>query len=656
MNNPVNHRAIYFICCAIVVVILFVGVIGVTGLSPLDDHLFISTLFKGKDFGYYIMPELGRFFPLTAQEYALVSKFISPTPTFLYTINALKLLACGGLLAYCLSLSRLSNVGCGIIWGLVMLSSGIANTLFRLSAGELNAFLLLLIFIWSNLIKFDIKSDHCFNGRVARVLGIVPFVMAMFYKELIFVLGLAFSVYEWLRYYRSKHVNPPVNIYIVLIVSISYIAAYGVWRFFYTTGSYANFNAIKFWDVLGLFAINDPFIIVFVLPLTAYRAILICRRAIHHSVYDSCLMAASAYTSAFLALKIYNTYYLLPAYGFAACGIAGVLTQLSSKIIRKLVLMGSFVCLMNTATVSLSDIYAQKNTINNHYKFVNFLSVWLQQDFNITAKRRSLVLVGVSSGNSIEIINSLNIFLTSLGVPETLIDVKATEPTSNSAISLYYGVKNLNGYEPKIGDLLIYNPYQEVVTLPPLLSPSYQEIYSSGSEWSPPRWLGWHWVRLCLSNHTRCKSKVWQDRRFTGYVAVVLTRNPAVPNLAPLKSPSYRLGSLVLPARMRVGEARRLDILIENTGMEIWPATGALRSGQFVNLAYRWFNEKGEVALEGDRAPLPESMLPNDKAKISLNIKCPSSPGSYRLVIGPVQEGVRWFPYGIDEVNSIEIY
>ena len=96
--------------------------------------------------------------------------------------------------------------------------------------------------------------------------------------------------------------------------------------------------------------------------------------------------------------------------------------------------------------------------------------------------------------------------------------------------------------------------------------------------------------------------------------------------------------------------------MIENTGTEIWPASGTLRPGIFVNLAYRWFDKNNRVVLEGNRAPFPESMQPNDRAKVSIILKTPKKPGKYKLVISPVQEGVRWFSNDATAGIEIEVF
>lgn len=655
VSGPAQNRCGLALYCVGVVAAFTVWVGGAAGLGPLDDHHFMRTIFQGKEFGFYVIPELGRFFPLTAQEYVLAAKLFGPSAQMFYLINALKIVLCGGLLFSCLGMTGLGNVASAVLWTAVMFSMGIANTLFRLSAGEFNALILMLLFAWCALMLRDRQGFATFGRTAYAIIGIIALFLALFYKELIFVFGLIFALSEISRAYLIKKSSPSVFILVTFLVSVLYIVFYGLWRFIYVTGSYADFHATSLWNVLVLFASNDPFIMYVVLPVTVYRVAAILRRPECYSIYDSFMLAASAYVCAFMLLAMFSSYYLLPAYAFSACGLAGIVAGYFNKISRRAILTIALLLCINTFPTVLSDIQSQKLIVSNHYKFVDFLSQWLQTANETSHQRRNIVLVGVSPGDGVEILLSLRTFLVSLGVPATSFEVKATERSDNKKISDFHGFKEGQAYIPEINDLLIFNPFQQVVVRPPLQAPSYREIYRSDSAWALPRWETWDWVRLCLVRRTECAAQVSTNMRYAGYTALQLTRR-AVPvtEVLPLERPAYRLGALNLSARMKSGASMTLNVLVQNTGPETWPADGTLRPGMFVNLAYRWFDQNNKLVLEGDRAPFPEPMRPNDLAKISIFLKVPVPPGKYKLVIGPVQESVRWFA-GQDE-REIEVY
>ena len=654
MRNLTLNRYGFALYSAVVMVAFINWVVGSPGLGPIDDHHFIRTIFQGKEFGAYIMPELGRFFPLVAQEYVVAAKLFEPSAQMFYLINAFKIVLCGSFLFFCLILTGLGSFASAILWTSVIFSMGIANTLFRLSAGEFNALILILLFIWSVLMVQD-RQKSAVHGKVGfEIIGVFAFFLALFYKELIFVFGIVFSFSEIVRAYWIKKSKPSVFIVLILSFSLLYIVTYGIWRFIYVTGSYADFHAISLGDVLSLFANNDPLIVFVLLPVTTYRVVAILCRSERYSIYDSFLFAASAYTCAFMLLAMFNTYYLLPVYAFFICGLAGILARNCHIILQRIILAFVLLLSINIFPVALSDIQAQKMIVHNHFPFVRFLSEWLWKNPLPNSEHRSLVLNGVSPGNGIEVITSLKIFLESFGVQDSSFEVKSTEPSDNKAISSFYGVKDELGYTAKIGDLLIFNPYQQIVSYPPLLVPSYSEVYRSGSEWALPRWTGWDWMKICVFTQHNCASKISANMRYTGYAALLVNRMIAPIQLVPLKSPSYRIGPLMLPSPMRAGITQKLDVLIENTGEETWPTNGALGSGMFVNLAYVWINENGQVALEGGRASFSEPMQPNDKAKVSVILKTPVKTGKYKLVISPVQEGVRWF-YLDNDINTAKV-
>ncbi|MCD2450820.1 hypothetical protein GO003_010500 [Methylicorpusculum oleiharenae] len=644
-GDSITQRYGIIVFCVSGLVAILAVVLSVDGLGPIDDHQFIRTIFQGKPFGFYIRPDLGRFIPLTAQEYDLAARIIEPSPFLFHFIGGIKVLLCGVLLFYCLMLTRANSWALAILWCVTMYSIGFANAAIRLQIGELNALFLILVFVWSTLVSEKMTSPFSSKQNIITVTGLVALAVAFFYKELIFVFALAFGTVELLRYCRQKQGKIPIRIWALLIIGACYIIFYGLWRVIFATSSnsYTSLHTTAIWDVINLYAKNDPFIIFIVLPLTFFRVLLIIHNANKHTVYDSFMVAASAYVGAFLALRMFNTYYLLPVYGFAVCGIAGILASQAVTWFNTIVLVTTGLLGANTLPVAISDIQSLKSIANNHYQFVQVLSKWLIENPLPNSERRNLILKGVSQGSGIEIIISLKTFLESLGTPSTSFEIKTTEPDDNKNISSYYGVKDEMGYTANIGDLLVFNPYQSVVITPPLLAPSSNEIYRSGSEWALPRWSGWDWLKICVFSQNNCASGIFANMRYTGYAAMLVHRLAAPVQLAPLSSPSYCIDPLELPSTMQAGITKKLDVSIENTGSEIWPANGVSSPGMFVHLSYVWINENGQVTFEGNRSTFPEPIQPNDKTKVSILLNMPMQPGRYKLFISPVQENVGWF-------------
>ena len=658
-NSGMTQRWGLLVVCVMSLAAITIQILSINGLGPIDDHQFIRTLFQGKSFGAYIMPELGRFLPLTSQEYVLAAKIFEPTPHLFFVLSAVKVLVCGVLLLHCLILTQARNWTIGILWAVGIFSIGFANAAFRLQVAEINLLILTLLVVWATLVSATASQLLSKKQNIAAVAGVAAIAVGFLYKELFFIFALAFGGAELLRCYRRGQ-TVRRQTWALLLFGACYIGFYGVWRFIYTTGSYASFHSNATSDILFFFVGNDPFIIFVVLPLAAYRLSSIVRDANQHTVYDSFMLAGIAYGGAYLLLKIYSPYYLLPAYGFAICAVAGILASQSGIKIKALVLLLCALFGLNTLPTAISDMYALKSIANNHYRFVHSLSEWLLLNPLPNSQRRNLILAGVSRGDGAEILVSLRTFLVFFGVPESSFSLRATEPDNAPNIIAFYREQEPSIFSgdniqsaAKTDDLIIFNPYQHVVMPAPLFAPSYREIYRSGSEWGLPRWRLLDWTEFCIFRRDDCISKVSESMRYTGYTAMLVTRQVAAIRLTPVKSPSYGVGPLELPRRMRARSEQKINILIENTGTEIWPASGTLRPGSYVHVAYRWFDKNNRIVLEGRREPLPEPMQPNDWAKVSTILKTPKKRGNYKLVISPVQEGVRWF-YN-DSTGGIEI-
>jgi hypothetical protein len=101
---------------------------------------------------------------------------------------------------------------------------------------------------------------------------------------------------------------------------------------------------------------------------------------------------------------------------------------------------------------------------------------------------------------------------------------------------------------------------------------------------------------------------------------------------------------VMVPATLRAGEPRALEVEIENTGT----AQLVSRAPYPVFVASRWIDEQS-APTDGDRVPLPCALAPGARALVKVPIEAPASPGRYQLVISLVQEGEFWF----DEIDTM---
>lgn len=122
-------------------------------------------------------------------------------------------------------------------------------------------------------------------------------------------------------------------------------------------------------------------------------------------------------------------------------------------------------------------------------------------------------------------------------------------------------------------------------------------------------------------------------------------QNPRLHTLRPgdsLTSFSQEITSFVQGFRVKAGGTYCVDISVRNPGAEPW--FGETTAAP-VNASYRWLDSNGNpLRLEGNRAFLPRAVIqPGETEQLKLHVAAPPNPGSYRLVISMVQEGVAWF-------------
>lgn len=298
---------------------------------------------------------------------------------------------------------------------------------------------------------------------------------------------LVFAVAEIVRNYCQNFGVSQRYLWILLAISVAYVSFYLIWHVLYVTGSYASFQSLSLWNIFLFYARNDPFIVFIVLPFVMLRLFLIIRGYEKQSIFDSMLFSAIIFFLIYLCLGLINTYYLLPSYAFSVCGMSGLVARICLPI-RLFVLLVTFIFFINNFTIALSDMQSLKMISGNHYQFVQYLSKWLVSDQLSSSLPRAIVCAGVSPGSGVEVLVSLKTYLASLGVSEASFNVVGSEISDNINIANFYGFSSESLNSLKRDDIVVYNPYQSHDYFPPLQSPSYEDIYRSGSCWALPRW------------------------------------------------------------------------------------------------------------------------------------------------------------------------
>jgi hypothetical protein len=97
------------------------------------------------------------------------------------------------------------------------------------------------------------------------------------------------------------------------------------------------------------------------------------------------------------------------------------------------------------------------------------------------------------------------------------------------------------------------------------------------------------------------------------------------------------------PRAAYAGLAFPVDVVVENTGSEVWPAL-AIRDEHLVTVAYRWEAPDGTLlAADASGNRVPYDLAPGESIRMRVAVVASGLAGPRRLILGVAQDGV-WFP------------
>ncbi len=294
-------------------------------LGPTNDFTFLRTLQSGKfmlyynaNFPYYDAAQLGRFSPFTAMEYNLFGLFSkSPSPFWYYFYHAVQFVIFAVLIVKLLAKFTANKF---ILYGvptLFFLTPGFTISWFQMQINERNVIFFLAVFLLCYLLYLKERKAIYF------ILGLISANLAIHSKETAFIAIGAFAFFHLIFSWKTANKKIKILNGLLLLSSVIYIAIYYffVWlnrgSALYLNTSF-NFYLTFIKNFLNYGFFSDPILILILLPLIIWRMYKVfIRRREAHPLYDSMLLAASAYIAVFFALNMYGPYYLLPAYIFA---------------------------------------------------------------------------------------------------------------------------------------------------------------------------------------------------------------------------------------------------------------------------------------------------------------------------------------------------
>jgi len=373
-------------------------------LGLIDDWTMLETIQKGK---WSDLPVWGdRFFPLNGQEYNLIAKVFGPQPWAYYLYNAIEVL----LLAFCfysLCTKRLGFKHTTTLIALtaLMLTPGFSVAFHRLYVPERNTLLLLSLFLYF-FVRFEKEKRPLFFFVAFLFCNI-----AFYYKEPTFVLPCGFAFFHMI-FTKKKNMNEHWPNFILMASGIVFLTLY--FYVVYKVNAYVGegYGAIPYSKLLlsvkaaVKYFFSDPLIVIGAVPLGIVRAYrFLIKRKEMNPLYDSLLFAGLAYFFLFIALKLYQEYYLLPCYAFLMPVFIHYISEqrVLIKLPRWAQITGG-ICLLSSLSMGVHFLSFYRTMPGNLQQTLSFLE---EQNF----EKHPLCIEGIITSLNDEIMDSMKAFL-----------------------------------------------------------------------------------------------------------------------------------------------------------------------------------------------------------------------------------------------------
>ncbi len=431
----------------------------------IDDHQFMTTLRVGRWVPPFIIPVSGRFVPLLAAEFNILS-LLSTSATAFYLLNALEAVAVAWLLVRTAQLAPARRYPAApyIATLFVLLTPAFAMAYLRLWVQEKNEFFVLAAFLLTYL-KLRETGKLRYAGT-CLVLGSI----VLYTKETGFVPVAAVGFFGlWLDYRPALLPHPQQRrIWRALHVSLLLSCAAFLLTYYFLVyrhkgpvlyGSRPGGRLQQHLRALSADALHEPLL----LGLFCLLAVLIFarKRSVAPPV-KVLLLSGLAIILAYATLGLANAYYLLPAYFVVPYLVTAALeSQSLAQYLRRPALLG----------IAASVCAIQLVVVVQEYTFwrigaTNFQAILPSLEQQLQGPQRvNLFLDGVGSGSSLEVFDSLVEYLQADGVAATKYDLMSNLSTAGkinfnpaSPPPFHYQRITTAGI-PRPGDLLLVTPF-----------------------------------------------------------------------------------------------------------------------------------------------------------------------------------------------------
>jgi hypothetical protein len=354
--------------------------------SPSDDVVFKSTIMAGLPFFGFSEASIsqGRFNPVGGLIFNLI--LISPRENYFFYLVAFEF-AIFSFLIYSIVLNILKNKMQTIFVVLFFLLSPASTMVWtRLSLGERDLIFFISIFIYFYLSKI--------KNVVRHPVLIVFSSLAIYTKEPIGILFITLSILNIKFDNSSNKGDKLINILIIASSLIYYLLYFHLTTnndgISYGSNFYESIFISSFRNLFNYVLFSDSFIFFICIPIFFIRLHdLIKNRFSNYSIYDSFLFAGLTYCAEYLALNIYQPYYLTPSYIFLIPAICFYFknTKLIKHIsLKYLIILFLFLYSINILTTGIHYLTRQLYLPKNFKSTITALTIEIKKNNDIGIK------------------------------------------------------------------------------------------------------------------------------------------------------------------------------------------------------------------------------------------------------------------------------
>lgn len=470
----------------------------------IDDHYLTTTLFVDKNIPPFIMFDIGRYFPLNAQELNVLTFLFPPSPEVFYTFNALCLMLVTTLLtrAFCIFFDPYFKNAKSISYIavlIVLVSPAFLTSWLRLFVPERMEFVFLSLFLYSYAVLYTRSTrKYLFYSCVC----VCSSLIALFYKETAFILVGVFAFFHivFRRLSGEKIFKIDVllllNCLIWIVCYIFFIVLQKNTEDMYGDSSYNRF--FVFLKDFVVYSLNDPLATLGVFSCLILRILMVgTRRTKINPLYDSMLFASAIFVLSYIYLGISNVHYLLPVYIFAIPSVFVTLKTAWKQPVKILMWILGAIFLFNCIPLSF---YSYMNYRFGSQNFQSMLS-YLQK----YQGKKSIYLEGVNRASGGEIYVSLAEWMNFYKIKD--FDLLSDIPIDHAILgkadpsSQYTVFRSNEVTKKKKGDLVILLSYGGLnVTYSSIqeMRNKYKLLFVADSGWNAPliglrplaKWVG----------------------------------------------------------------------------------------------------------------------------------------------------------------------